>query len=624
MNKLMNNKNIGLFHIEFDTWHDICQIYFSNDKITKNLKSSYLQWYPFVMLSQEDVDYISSEDFYLKYIKNGAFLLFEENRLRLKNYITKNDCSFRDATMVSPILFLVLQCIGKEISKLYIIERKEDIDVFYGGNYKLLQPYYKNEYKRFLNCIDNYSSEYKYFIKTDLSSFFKSINVNLLIDRIANNSNNKLDQNCLSVIKEFLLYCGNNRFPLIENSLASSFLSTVIYLDEIDCKIDSFISSIEEVTKYKIVRYVDDMYILFTSKEKDKVDIYNQIISKYSTILKESNLSLNLNKCLVDSISKIDKAIKKSIYDDEYTRLNLHRDSISFDLLDDFFKEVSKSAKNHELTSGLYNELIENCFKTDNVDLTWTEIYNYFVYSKNEIPKSSKVIKHLSDLLDNYHYFLNFDPKRLAILILKTNDGDLIKKFLHVMLTIGSKQKFNAYDIISAITYLMQTHFSHNNLITLLNEQVDIFSSYYSNFCNKSFKLVFDNKKINKIVDIIGNEKLPLLLFYMYFISDGKQNHIAKLNYYKNFFISLSAIIDSKIKKNNSKEILYSDFENIDKLKALYKDSKISAEIIDKLNNTNNGVSLSKMLLSNQLTLKEINKLILQVKQLSEEKIKNL
>ena len=620
MNKPSNNRNNSFFNIGYDTWHDICQIYFSNEKITKNLKSSYLQWYPFVKLSHEDLDYISSEEFYLKYIKTGSFLLFEENRLRLKNYIIKNDCSFRDASMVSPILFLVLQAIGKEISKLYIRERNEEIDVFYGGNYKLLQPYYKNEYKSFLNCINENKDKYKYFIKTDLSSFFKSINVNLLIERIENNTNNKIDQTHLTVIKEFLLYCGNNRFPLIENSLASSFLSTIIYLDGIDCKIDSFISGIEEIKKYKIIRYVDDMYVLFNSNEKEKTDIYNKIITKYSSILKDENLSLNINKCLVDSISEIDKAIKKSIYDDEYTKLDLHKEEIPYSLLDNFFKEVTTYVKSHNLTSKKYNELIEDTFSSNEIGLTSSEIYNYFVYSKNEISKESKIVKILSELIDLNPSFINFDPKRLTILILKSKDEHLIKKLLHVLLTIGNKDDFNGYDIITTITYLMQTHFNHEGLINLLCNQVENFSSYYKYFCNASFKEIFDNKKVNKYVDIIGNESLPILLFFMYLISDGKKNNIAKLSYYKNFFATFLANYQKK--KNKLEEPNYEEFFKESKQKSLFKNVKNSDTIIENLHSVSSDNTFSNILLNNNLNPKEINKLITSLKNLIEELIK--
>lgn len=80
---------------------------------------------------------------------------------------------------------------------------------------------------------------HQYFIKTDITNFFSSINIDILfdrIDRICNKDAVKLTQTEITLYKELLLYCGNGRFPLIENSLASSYLATVVYLDEIDEK----------------------------------------------------------------------------------------------------------------------------------------------------------------------------------------------------------------------------------------------------------------------------------------------------------------------------------------------------------------------------------------------------
>lgn len=60
---------------------------------------------------------------------------------RSENFMQKGDGSFRDSSLVSMILFLVLQAIGKEIQKKYILGRSENIIVYYAGNYdKMRHP----------------------------------------------------------------------------------------------------------------------------------------------------------------------------------------------------------------------------------------------------------------------------------------------------------------------------------------------------------------------------------------------------------------------------------------------------------------------------------------------------
>ncbi len=613
----MNKEKYNLFNIEYETWHDICQIYFSNEKISKKLQTSYLQWFPLSKLSEEEIAYLSSESFFDKYIKNGAFFLFEKSRLRMKNYITKNDGSFRDATLVSPILFLVLQTIGKKISKLYTINRKDNIDVFYGGNYKLLQPYYKNEYKDFLNCIDENSVNYKYFIKTDLSSFFKSIDVNMLIEKIDRQCNNKFDPSNLLFLKEFLLYCGNNKFPLIENSVASSFLSTVVYLDDIDSKMENeIIPNIPQITKFKLIRYVDDLYILFTCDEKDKSHIYNQIISEYSSLLKESHLSLNSKKCLLGLTKNIDDVIKKSLYDDEFNNLDSLDDILSYDLFNKFLVELIKSNDNNSLVYKKYYELIDSAFENASNNLAPSEVYNYFIYSKNDIPEKSKtkIINSLTTLFEKNPAFIDFDPKRLTILIIKTKDESLIKKLLNRLLTKGSKEILNSYDIISSLTYLMQTKFSHNALIQILSEQIPEFKNYYLDYCHNSFMKIFNDKMVNQYIDVIDEQVIPYYLYYLYVIEDGRFNNLNKYRYYKNFFISYTACLERKIKKTSTPR--YDDFKKDSSLISFYKSidnsSKIIEETFTNKNIDNNIVSLS-------LKKKEINKSISDLKKLIKE-----
>lgn len=252
-----------MFGIEYDTWKNICEMYFS---LKEGTQKSYLQWFPLTKLSTSDKESIKNKDFFKNYIETGSFVQFPFVVEQSENYLQKGDGSFRDSSLISPILYLVLQCVGKEISRKYISQRTHSISVYYAGNYEEMRPKYKVDYDNFFKDLNSCIDEYQYFIKTDITNFFANINIDKLIsqiDKVCNNDKIVLSQAQLHLYKELLNYCGNGRFPLIENSIASSYLSTVIYLDDIDTKLYSYIKNkIPSISSFRMVRYVDDMYIL--------------------------------------------------------------------------------------------------------------------------------------------------------------------------------------------------------------------------------------------------------------------------------------------------------------------------------------------------------------------------
>jgi len=216
-------------------------MYFS---LSYGSKKSYLQWFPFFKLSKSDEENLSSLDFYKNFIEKGSFILFDKSSNVTENYLLKPDGSFRDATLVDPVLYLVLQCVGREINKNYHSLRQSSISVHYAGNYDNNDCRYKAEYDTFFKEINASATKNSYFIKTDIRNFFSNINVDKLveqIDKVCNQTTVTISQTQLLIYKSLLLYCGNGRFPLIENSIASSYLATIIYLDVIDKKLYNYL-----------------------------------------------------------------------------------------------------------------------------------------------------------------------------------------------------------------------------------------------------------------------------------------------------------------------------------------------------------------------------------------------
>ena len=173
-----------MFCIKYKTWKDICEMYFS---LKSGSQKSYLQWFPLTRLTASDKEALCSEDFYNKYIKNFSYILFQNNLHQSNNFLQKSDGSFRTSSLVSPLLYLVLQAVGKEIFEIYVQTRSSDLSIYYAGNYGALRPNYKQDYDAFFKEINSNIDDFEYFIKTDITNFYSSININKLIARIVNN-----------------------------------------------------------------------------------------------------------------------------------------------------------------------------------------------------------------------------------------------------------------------------------------------------------------------------------------------------------------------------------------------------------------------------------------------------
>lgn len=586
-----------MFCIKYQTWKDVCNMYFS---LKTGVKKSYIQWFPFTKLSYNDKLFLCSEEFYTKYIKSFSFLLFANNIYQSSNYIQKSDGGLRNASLVSPILYLTLQAIGKEIYDQYTSQRVDDISVYYAGNYEQMRPIYKQDYDNFFKEVNANISGYNYFIKTDISNFYSDINVNKLLNRIDNICNKIsviFSQSQLQIIKELLLYCGGGNFPLLENSIASSYLSTVIYLDDIDVKLHKFINGNKfNISDFKMIRYVDDMYILLSSNanKRELTNIYNEIRNQYSSLLKEYDLALNAKKCCLKSTVEINDELKKSLYD-EYVNgekrniAELFPNSLEY-FLDDLINEISSNG----IDIDKYNELINKNFSSNDIEFTANEVFNYFIYDRNDIVKTEVITQKLVRLLNESLSFIYLDPKRLTILIMKNQNNTAIKAFLNQLFLRARAGKWNSFDTMISITYLIQSQFNHIDLLNVLKGQQSQLYDYYVKFCKSSFILTFKNEKTNKLQSIIMNDAKTMFLYFLFMCEYHKKNLMTAFAYFKNFFDRATADIDFYENKNSKyKKPNYNKFYQEKSLCAFYKNDQNSADIITKAHKLRNANPVS-------------------------------
>lgn len=582
----------------------------------------YLQWYPFTKLLNEEKDILISEKFFRNYIKTGLFLYYDENWIVTNNYIMKGDGNFRNAALVSPIMYLMVLSIGKTISKKYTSTRPRGISVFYAGDFQQNRLYYKKDYDVFFKTINEFSQTYKYFIKTDIKDFFSNIDVNLLfemVDQKIAETAHPLSQKDLLMYKELLLCLGQSEFPLIENSTVSSYLSTVVYLEDVDINLHRYIKTKEnDIYDFVMIRYVDDLYILFNSQtpEEKLTPMVNRILNCYSSELKKNNLSLNRGKTSWKQVSELSYELKKSLYDEEVNGKEFNvTDLVDETLLLNFLKELKDELISHRLEILLYKNLIEKYFCLPGTEYTPQEIYNSLVYEKHNLFSDAKIINVLMILVLFDYSFLKLDTKRLLIILLKTKNCSLIKSLLSKIFEANRNETWNIYDTSLAINYLLQRNFEHCDLLEILKiEESDVYK-YYNLFCKQSFFISMRNpensyiKNFGEKIFSDSDDKL-FFLYFMYKVELKKKNYLSAFAYYKNFFDRISAHLGVPIyKKEGKRRPNYKLYYKESELSKLYKSITRSSDIIKRAHEIRNSNPLSHSsaeLIDNKMTYKDI------------------
>ena len=599
-----------MFSITYETWKSICEMYF---KQKMNTIKAYLQWFPFSKLSQTDKKELISFEFYENYIRSGAFVIIPHSMLRTDNYIQKGDGSFRNSSLVSPILYLILQAIGKTVSEVYYSQRPEDISVYYAGNYKQMRCHYKQDYDEFYKQVNTELDYYQYFIKTDIREFYSNINLNILmhrIDEIANANGNHISQNDLQLYKELLSYCGDGGFPLIENSVASSYLATIIYLDEVDVALYGFISKkISTILGFKMVRYLDDLYIMIAADKsiEQLQKTYNEIRIQYSSILRNYGLSLNTSKCCFKPTSEINEELMKSLYDEYVNGKKCEIADLCPNGMKTFINLLREELIFNCITVEEYNEIINKSFTVPDIEFTASEIFNYFIYENDQKIRKDEIATAIADLVKEDVSFISLDPKRLTLMIMKSGNDQAIKSFLNQLFLHYRAGKWNAYDTTIAITYLIQGRFQHIDLLHILKTVSPILFDYYLYFCKCSIASLLNS---NKIINIIKGDQKTYYLYFMYRVELNKNDAMAAFAYFKNYFDRLSAqIAFASGYDNNGKKPNYKRFYRENELKKLYSIISESEAIIKKahlLRNSNPLAHASADLIDNDSSSKEL------------------
>ena len=555
-----------MINISYDNWNKICNAY---KDVKVGTRKSYLQWYS--LSNQGLLSYLSSQEFFNKYIKTGYVFTDSNVLCSMNHYLQKGDGTFRDAQLVSPIFYLIIQTICYEIYQRGEFTSRSS-SIYYSGDFEKLDLHYVKTYDSFYKHV-NYSSEiYPYYIKLDISDFFRSINLDTLFHEITEYCiNDTFTENELFIFKEIFLYCGQGKFPVLENSTGLSFLASYIYLNDCDKHLSTFLKNKEKIIDYELVRYVDDLYVFINIEDDINIEVIaSDIINQYLTILDKKNLRLNTSKIVYGNTKNINESLKQSLYDEVVNGeiFELHKES--FEMLKKFLDELSDFVKEKKVViSDEYDKILEKNFRIEGSDVSSRELFLKSIYNCPEIVNDSDVVSYMKTLnrLQNYRY----DTKMLITLILKTENGELIKAFLNELFKKSRDFEWSKTDIYAALIYLLNRNFKNTELLGYIKSENHELYGYISNYCLDTIKFV-EMKKIN-IFEKLGIRKNTMKLFLLYKIEVSRNNHLQAFAYYKTYFDAVTAEIDFFINSERRK-VNYRGFYKDSQLKDFYYNNK--------------------------------------------------
>lgn len=525
-----------MLEIEYNEWIELC-----NDlkKYISAYRKFYLQLYP---ITEEMLEKIKEENYFNKYIKTGAFLWDDINWIKCENSSMNVDGTLRQRDLISPLFYIIYIFIGSKINKIYKDKRNKNIEVYYAGNLDKHRYHYKIEYNKFCKEAIRVAKDYKYYIKTDIKNFFNNINIDLLFYHISTNINaTKLNISLeeLNFIKEFIKFIGNGKLPQIEEGVTSSYLATKIYLEEIDNKLYTYLRENESINEFKIIRYVDDLYIFFDANI-NREKIYEQIINFINDIIYEYDITININKTEIKDVEELEKDLKHLSYlDEEYIKENINEIINDTDLHDVLFDLLIES----NITREKYNAILKNRLgNTDNY--TENEILNSIIYTNNSIMSNKNMIDILKLLIEQKFEFIYCDPKRITILIVKTKDEETIKLFLNKLYQKKKVSEWNRYDKIAIEQYLLQRQFVNRNLINNLSSIRNL-KSYINHFINKDWSEMSSSEIKTKLCEkLIYEEDTRYFFLYAFFkFEEDKGNYELKHSFFKSYFEAISAVL---------------------------------------------------------------------------------
>ena len=559
-------------HPSIESWQLACDLV---QKERPRL-DKYLQWYPFSKLSRDDWEAIKSVSFYSTYIKDGSFILVESMRFITKGYMQKQGVTLRASTLVAPILFLYLLAFGLEYVRIFDDPRDEGI-CLYSGDLKQQWIHYRKSYQAFVETKQFCSEEYDHCIKTDITDFFGSINVDALLTKMQNQSAEQFSSTDALFIRGLLLYCGNGGFPTIQNHPTLSFLATQVYLGDIDVSLRERLSRLSGITSFELVRYVDDLFIFFNLEdESDLIAVSHAIMNVYADLLHKHGLALKQEKLKVLTPDEVrTSAVTISAVDftgsDVDTDLNIEDAAVV-----GLFSSIAEAIEEGDYSQDVLLSSIEEYFSQENLAVPAIMLFRQCLYKMPQVFQSERVVSAINHVLTKGNIGFTFNTSELVLCILHTRDEVLVKRMLNNLFSAERDGMWSSLDCVVALTYLQQRGMKHADLLALLKRQDSGLGQYCSAYCVGNFSQAVITPAEKRLIGLIQEDIPSKIQYISYLQNDRTDNSFEKASYFRSFFDRVASYIFQKKKDRKKITWLYKEPD----LKTLFKDIDGSAAIL--------------------------------------------
>lgn len=375
-----------------------------------------------------------------------------------------------------------------EVSEGYLdhyYKSHENIDSSYGGNLRIkdgkliLKPYriyFKSHYQRFRKSLRQEireNTERKVVIRLDIQNYFDEISIPKLLELLKRYVKpsvqeekhfNEITRSALISFFDFVAG-GASGIPQLNNDVISSFVGYLflafgdLFLDDELCEDNDLIRC------YKIIRYMDDIYISITFRE-ESCDSSHKFLHSLAPQIADclyQNLGLRLNPKtrlfpLNDPIAKeelegcLKRVSKEFEIADEENKQSPH------DKIDNIIGQLKK-LKHSDIDPYFerHGEVDEEMLK---------EVYDDSVKEMLKMRKTKTRLKNIFLGSAGFDFELvNADPTPIIILMLACDT--VPEEFENFLL---SKAHLTSRDINLTLTYLCQKEFSQPNLLRLLKQ----------------------------------------------------------------------------------------------------------------------------------------------------------
>ena len=536
----------------------------------------YLQWYPFSVLNTFDWQLLSSENFFSAYIKDGAFIACTSMNYVTSGFIQKQGASFRDSTLISPIMFLYLVAFGIEYQRCFA-DPREDMICEYAGDLANNCAQYKDSYRRYCDQKRIAKSQYSYYLKTDLSNFYNSINVDKLMSKMQSYSDKNFSATDCLFLRALLLYCGAGKFPTIQNHPTLSFLATKVYLSDIDAELFRCIDSNCGAESFKMIRYVDDMFIFINvSNESSPFKIKELILNKYADILRKNGLALNLNKVEFGQTSELSlaEATESCVdFSGHYTGEVIEDPPGRISQL---FEEIARMSFERNYCQQDFKAAVELTFSQEDRHIDSMTALRSVIYSNANLSCLS-VKNSIKKALLSGKVILTYGTNELVKCILDTHDDYLIKRLLNTLFLSYRDGTWSSIDTLIALNYLINRGMHHRDLLSLLRKSELGLSIFIDKYCiNDQFIRDPITEVESKKLLVIADDDRSKIQFVNQLFHGRTQNFFEQISYYRAYFDRFSTLFKRKILKKKQRGFLYSEKE----LAKLYCEIPKSEQII--------------------------------------------